>query len=580
MDIHDTVPDNPFGAVVDVSDKVMAEAEPVAYMPPKYFKDNIVEEDDLVPIHNPDTGQVTHARAVNSGDDTQKRLRLSNGVEGFEPGVSQAVVDFNPVNRKKANMTLPSNVSEYKQFLIEKITGGAQDFTYGPGSPGATSSDMRQSIGSRNNRLQTGDVALPQQDYNLFTPEEREKYHIADTSWYHPGSPTPQGSVERYYGPEARGQDLRGAIGEYPRIAGDPTAESIQAANRPTIVSKDRNGTALWSDGSRVYADGTISRPMGNSIKFTSADGKVRWANIDPSKQPIPPIPSGVTADSNDEDKSKAIGKLSQSDQVAVREYAADQRAATTRQGRVDPAYSRLAPYVKLLTPDHDPSQFPIRQQARMQYASTQNGMPGQKIDAFNQALTHAGNLHDLIQALPQGQYTDLNGIRNYINTHQGSKAVTNFDQQLEYLATEVSRGLRGGVPNTSDIERINKAFNASGSKEQLEGAIKDVMSKTIEGGLETISSGYKARLKKDMPADLLLYPDAKESLQKLGYSEFAHQPIGGKVSEAPKSVSKVGESVKIGNETYTVGEPRYNPQTNETKTFWGLDDNGQPILQ
>lgn len=88
----------------------------------------------------------------------------------------------------------------YKQWLINKILSGSHDYTYGPGSPGATPSDMRQVTGSRNNPLTTGDIALPHKDYVLFTPAEREQYRIADTSWIKPGQPTPRGSVERYYG--------------------------------------------------------------------------------------------------------------------------------------------------------------------------------------------------------------------------------------------------------------------------------------------------------------------------------------------------------------------------------------------
>src|SRR5678809_364612 len=95
----------------------------------------------------------------------------------------------------------------YKQFLIERILTGAQDKTYGPGSPNATSSDMHQVVGSHDNRLKTGQVALPPADYNLFTPEERERYGIADTSFISPGRPTPTGTVERYYGADAAGQD-------------------------------------------------------------------------------------------------------------------------------------------------------------------------------------------------------------------------------------------------------------------------------------------------------------------------------------------------------------------------------------
>jgi hypothetical protein len=87
-----------------------------------------------------------------------------------------------------------------KQEIINKILSGVWDYTYGPTSPGATRADMRQFTGSRDNRLRSGDIALPLADYLMFTPEERRQYRIADTSWIDRNRPTPRGSVERYFG--------------------------------------------------------------------------------------------------------------------------------------------------------------------------------------------------------------------------------------------------------------------------------------------------------------------------------------------------------------------------------------------
>jgi hypothetical protein len=120
------------------------------------------------------------------------------------------------------------NDPNYKAWLIQKILSGQYDYTYGPGSPGATPSDMNQKIGAFNNPLKTGNIALPQRDYELFTPEERQQYGIADTSWIKPGQPTSGGSVERYFGPDASGYSGLPAYAQVPQSNSySPAATSV-----------------------------------------------------------------------------------------------------------------------------------------------------------------------------------------------------------------------------------------------------------------------------------------------------------------------------------------------------------------
>jgi hypothetical protein len=99
-------------------------------------------------------------------------------------------------------------IDPYKQAIIDRILRGEYDRTYGPGSPGATSADMRQKIGAYDNPLRTGNVALPPSDYALFTPAERLKYGIADKSYISTGRPNPAGIIERYFGADAASQRI------------------------------------------------------------------------------------------------------------------------------------------------------------------------------------------------------------------------------------------------------------------------------------------------------------------------------------------------------------------------------------
>lgn len=141
----------------------------------------------------------------------------------------------------------------YKQWLIQKITSGSYDYTYGPGSPSPTPSDMKQTIGARDNPLSTGDIALPPEDYKLFTPEERQKYRIADTSFFDPNHPTPRGSVEGYFGADAQKYN-----GPYPATTPPPFVAQGDSYNA--------SGMSSWND----YRDSQSQQDAQNKARGQS----------------------------------------------------------------------------------------------------------------------------------------------------------------------------------------------------------------------------------------------------------------------------------------------------------------------
>lgn len=83
-----------------------------------------------------------------------------------------------------------------KNQIINNIQSGVHQYSYGPGSSNPTYEDLNTIYGNRQNRLQTGNVALRPSDYNLFTPAERAQYGIADIA---PTSHSP-GEIEMFYG--------------------------------------------------------------------------------------------------------------------------------------------------------------------------------------------------------------------------------------------------------------------------------------------------------------------------------------------------------------------------------------------
>ena len=160
--------------------------------------------------------------------------------------------DFDP----EAFISGTDTVDTYKQALEQKILSGATDYTYGPGSPGATPADMRQKTGSHDNPLQTGDVALPQKDYNLFSPEERQRLGIADTSWIKEGQPTPRGSVERYFGTDAEGFDPQRFI----------KRQDISAPSVPDIHAFMEPAPADTPEEKQTQPEGNVGSAIGKAI--------------------------------------------------------------------------------------------------------------------------------------------------------------------------------------------------------------------------------------------------------------------------------------------------------------------------
>jgi hypothetical protein len=73
----------------------------------------------------------------------------------------------------------------------------------------------------------------------LFTPAEREKYRIADTSWIRPGRPTPSGSVERYFG--------AGGVASQPPNYASPTPPIMQAGE-PYVPGGATSVPTTWTN--------------------------------------------------------------------------------------------------------------------------------------------------------------------------------------------------------------------------------------------------------------------------------------------------------------------------------------------
>jgi hypothetical protein len=101
----------------------------------------------------------------------------------------------------------------YQQSLIDRMGRGGYDYTFGPGSPGATPEDLQTYVGGRYSPAggfaREGGYALAPQDYYSFTPQQRRELGVMDIA------PSNQaGQLERYYGAGGGGTSTSGAGGE------------------------------------------------------------------------------------------------------------------------------------------------------------------------------------------------------------------------------------------------------------------------------------------------------------------------------------------------------------------------------
>jgi len=326
-------------------------------------------------------------------------------------------------------------------------------------------------------------------------------------------------------------------------MAGDqPTRAAIQYASTPQQLSglkpvaRDPNGKfVVLSDGSKVYRDGTVEAQFGSQLKLVGPDNKARWANIDPQKQPVPEIPTELQDEMTSGDperataaKEKILGQLNQSDRQSVDDFLHYNSPTQTRLGRENPSYLRLKPYVKALDPNYDPSKFPIKQQTRLEYGTAKANTPGGQIRSFNQALMHTGNLWDLLQKLPGGDVQQLNQMKNVISKYiKGEPYVTDTEQQLGFVVNEIGRALKGSAIDQTDITRMMSNLGSASSKKQFESNIRNVLAKTIEGGMQSLNGAYKGVMEQDIPDQRLLYPETKDALRKFGFDTFAERQLG-----------------------------------------------------
>jgi hypothetical protein len=165
----------------------------------------------------------------------------------------------------------PYGTPEYKQWLINNMRSGRHDYTFGPGSPGATKEDLGTYVGGPHSPAGGfavhGGYALAPQDYYLFTPEERRQHGIMDIA------PRDQvGKLERYYGsPNLSAANLTGVPQtQYPTVPYAPTgAGTTPSAGQLAYEAAAAQGAAAQTPDTEKdkYGIGAASKQLGKDLQ-------------------------------------------------------------------------------------------------------------------------------------------------------------------------------------------------------------------------------------------------------------------------------------------------------------------------
>lgn len=370
------------------------------------------------------------------------------------------------------------------------------------------------------------------------------------------------------------GEQMRSAIQEYPAQAStdQPTDEAVQAATSdvtepeapaadqppsdeedvsvPTTAEEQQTQDGhvpppvpnkltpidhVSKDGSMIYfkdASGTIydkgkkviyyNDPAGNMWAYGPAMDKpikVKTAQK-ASDIPVPDLKPDASVEEN-------VKQLTPSDQVKAKMFANYELPATSQYGRMNPDFSRLISYAKLINPDLDPSKYMVQRQAKMQYASQASNSPGAAISATNQAIKHLGTLNGFAKELGGSNYPTVQAVENFLHHQKGAPEVNNFRTMRSALATEIARALQGGVPTQMQIKEWSDFLDANLGDAQKRDVLLRVIPATLEGQLETRDAGWKKVMGKDMDLNNLIDEKSQATLRNMGITKFAGRELG-----------------------------------------------------
>jgi hypothetical protein len=160
------------------------------------------------------------------------------------------------------------------------------------------------------------------------------------------------------------------------------------------------------------------------------------------------------------------------------------------------------------------------------------SGKSAQNITSFNTAIGHLGTLSDAAEKLNNTWSPHFNTVANWVAGAKGDPRINEFNVAKTAVADELTRAFRGTGGNVHDLVQWEKAINAAGSPEQLNGAIKQAV-ELLRSRIEALGDTYRRGMNTNRDAMDMLSPKAKETLLKLS-GERPEKATAGITSGAP----------------------------------------------
>jgi hypothetical protein len=168
-------------------------------------------------------------------------------------------------------------------------------------------------------------------------------------------------------------------------------------------------------------------------------------------------------------DKSIDPGTANSIRQAA--QYKLDPQKMTSMRGNQREQFTKL---ISMYDPNYD-VKWASGYSALVRDANTGNIARNSR--SLNTVIGHLETLKKLSAELDNGQWTDANAVKNWIRTHAGDPAVTNFSTVLNAVATEKAATLKGGAsgaaPTEMEIAAEKENIFNSMSQKQIDGYIQ-----------------------------------------------------------------------------------------------------------
>lgn len=310
--------------------------------------------------------------------------------------------------------------------------------------------------------------------------------------------------------------------------------------NHGEVIAHPSTGSVEYHIGPKTFVrtvDGRTVSYMTNAIYRDPTTGKTYNKNAEGMPEvhlpgQMPDLPAGVKGEA-------ALADLSPAQQNIVRMIANYEMVIPPGAMR-SPAFLPYLARVNAYDPNYSMMKAVGRQQMIKSITNMSPNSAGYLISSANTMLEHLQNLQAAAKALPEHDFTKFNGFENWAKKNAGNPAVTNFQTARGVLVNEMSRTLKGGVPDQADITRWDDALNAANSKEQLDGQIEKQFPEILKGRLDGFRFLYNSVM--DKPYEhkdaagnpiSLISPHNQEWLKSIGYDGNidAGDPLAGKPS-------------------------------------------------